>query len=351
MVPESEPGIGVLTGHSVEPEPAPAPVPAPEPEPEPGVKLGRRQLTLADPCCCNCPTAEGQASFATDGFTVMPTIVTPEVVDLLNYRLERVLRGEFDTGVPPDKSPKFNPESRVKKGKTPPALGGRSKRTLQVINVWKADSAFASVVCSPSLARAVAALGGWPRGARVANDQVWAKPPGAAPITFHRDSTYFDFTPPGVITVWIALDKMTPEVGTLEYVTGSHLWGDGRSGSASQFFDSRDNRSLVNDAARLEGIEDPANSLSVLHVLVEAGGGSVHNGRLWHGSGANQSATLPRRGLGIHFVPVRSSLPWFSPSPFCRQYTLTPVRRPVRVTGWCAHALALPLPGRSRISH
>jgi hypothetical protein len=32
-------------------------------------------------------------------------------------------------------------------------------------------------------------------GARVANDQVWAKPPGAAPITFHRDSTYFDFEP------------------------------------------------------------------------------------------------------------------------------------------------------------
>jgi hypothetical protein len=42
---------------------------------------------------------------------------------------------------------------------------------------------------SPSLARLVAQLGGW-RGARVANDQIWAKPPGAAPITFHRDSTY-----------------------------------------------------------------------------------------------------------------------------------------------------------------
>ncbi len=37
---------------------------------------------------------------------------------------------------------------------------------------------------------------------------------------------------------------------------------------------------------------------------MSAGGAGVHNGRLWHGSGKNESATLPRRGLGIHFVPA-----------------------------------------------
>ena len=52
---------------------------------------------------------------------------------VLNDRLEKVLRGQHDTGTAPDKSPRFNPETRVKKGKTPPALGGPSKRTLQVM--------------------------------------------------------------------------------------------------------------------------------------------------------------------------------------------------------------------------
>merc|ERR1711957_776123 len=33
------------------------------------------------------------------------------------------------------------------------------------------------------------------------------------------------------------------------------------------------------------------------------GGGSVHNGRTWHGSGVNISKRL-RRGLGIHFGPI-----------------------------------------------
>ena len=97
-----------------------------------------------------------------------------------------------------------------------------------MINIWKADRDFARVVLSPTLGRIVAALGGWANGARVANDQVWAKPPGAAPLTFHRDSAYFDFVPSDVITVWIALDDMEPELGPLQYVHGSHEWGDAR---------------------------------------------------------------------------------------------------------------------------
>lgn len=95
------------------------------------------------------------------------------------------------------------------------ALGGPSKRTLQVINIWKSDEAFKSLVHSKRLGKLVAKLAGWP-GARVANDQVWAKPPGASPLTFHRDTTYFDFAPNEIVTVWIALDDVDdPELGAL----------------------------------------------------------------------------------------------------------------------------------------
>ena len=79
----------------------------------------------------------------------------------------------------------------------------------------------------------------WSSGARVAQDQIWAKPPGASPLVFHRDSPYFDFVPDDVITVWIALDDMTcDDLGPLEYVAGSHRWQSqaGRQGSANLFF-------------------------------------------------------------------------------------------------------------------
>ena len=121
-------------------------------------------------------------------------------------------------------------------------------------------------------------------------------------IVFHRDSPYFDFEPSDVLTVWIALDDMDEEVGPLQYVYGSHHWGDFRSGSANQFFAKSDNKSLLFDAALKSG-HDPED-IKFETVGVRAGGAGVHNGRTWHGSGKNESPTKPRRGIGIHFVPA-----------------------------------------------
>ena len=149
----------------------------------------------------------------------------------------------------------------------------------------------------------VAELMRWPSGARVANDQVWAKPPGGAALTFHRDSAYLDFEPSDVATVWIALDDMEAELGPLEYVPASHLWGDGRVGSASQFFDTHDRHALLFDAARREGIAEPEASLRIEPLQVPTGGAGIHHGPLWHGSGPNASVSRPRRGVGVHFVP------------------------------------------------
>eukprot|EP00913_Durusdinium_trenchii_P019681 g18502.t1 len=110
----------------------------------------------------------------------------------------------------------------------------RSVRLARLVRTGRRDAQprFQRVVLSPVLGRLAATLGGW-SGARVAEDQVWIKPPGAGPLVFHRDSPYFDFEPDHVITIWIALDAMTPELGPLEYVVGSHRW-EGRRGTAAQ---------------------------------------------------------------------------------------------------------------------
>ena len=150
----------------------------------------------------------------------------------------------------------------------------------------------------------VAQLGGWKHGARLAQDQTWCKPPGAGPLVFHRDSAYFDFTPQDVITVWLALDNMDPEVGPLEYAVGSHQWGEGRHGSASQFF-SPNRRELMDDAAQRNGVKPE--DVVIRAATVRAGGVGIHNGRTWHGSGSNES-TRVRRGVGMHFVPAEARL-------------------------------------------
>jgi phytanoyl-CoA hydroxylase len=112
------------------------------------------------------------------------------------------------------------------------------------------------------------------------------------------------FTPDDVVTVWIALDDMDEELGPLEYVRGSHRWGDGRVGSSSSFFQS-DSRNLLYSAAAREGIKDAESSLEVISLAgLSAGGLSIHHGKTWHGSGKNNSTNRPRRGIGLHFVPA-----------------------------------------------
>lgn len=260
-------------------------------------------------------------AFRQDGFIICPDVLSDAAVDLLNDRLEDVLRGKYDRGKP-DKTPRLiklgKPTSsnnssamdRDAKGnqqqvaKGPIGFNGNLEnvKVLQVINMHKADSVFRKLETDPGLGSLVAQLGGWEAGARLGQDQVWAKPPGASPLVFHRDSPYFKFEPDDVITVWLALDDMDDELGPLEYVKGSHNWGDERNGSTSQFFD-KDAKRMLHTAARQEGIEP--DSLEIVSMAgLKRGAMSIHHGKTWHGSGKNTSATKPRRGLGMHFVPA-----------------------------------------------
>lgn len=286
-------------------------------------------------------------AFTQDGFAVFPEVLSRAHVDALNERLEDILRGRYDRNNRPDKTPKLlktvyrkkttklnestsaqdsvsssEPQSTREKSVARPQ--GRTTRSngkvsyaaelgftgnlsnvkvLQVINVHKADSLFRRLAVSPVLGWIVAQLAGWTEvGTRLAQDQVWGKPAGAPPLTFHRDSPYFMFSPLDVVTVWVALDDMDDEIGPLQYVKGSHEWGDGRVGSANQFFDVQATDLLCSAASRA-GVEASTLEFESMEGLL-AGGISIHDGRTWHGSGPNQSRSRPRRGLGLHYVPA-----------------------------------------------
>ena len=272
-------------------------------------------------------------SFQRDGFILVPNVVaSQEAVNTLNDRLEDVLRGNYDRRRKPDKTPRLlkgtkptisttntssihhttngNQPTTSKKEKKKKEVGAigfsgnfQNVRVLQIINIHKADSVYRRFETDPNLAKLVACLAGWEQGARLAQDQVWAKPPGAPPLVFHRDSPYFMFTPSDVVTVWLAMDDMDEELGPLEYVKSSHIWGDGRKGSANQFFQSTNPKHLVESAANYEGITlDQLEFVSLAGI--PAGSMSIHDGKIWHGSGKNRSMSRPRRGLGLHFVPA-----------------------------------------------
>lgn len=219
------------------------------------------------------------ARFHEDGLIITDRLVDVDTASRLASRFEPVFRGEFDTGVLPD-------EVNWQEGKSAPEL------TRQICNGWKGDHTIASVVLREDIGRACATLGNWP-GARVMQDNVLWKPPGARPLGYHQDNSYLQWFAPGeLITCWIALDDTSAAGGTMELVRGSHRWGE--FPPAVEFHGPEHYREEMNAAAAtLDRTPD------IVPVEVPRGGGSFHHGWTWHGSGFNHSGN-PRRALVVH---------------------------------------------------
>ena len=226
-------------------------------------------------------TAADIERFHRDGFLVLERLIAPEAAEILGARFAALFRGNFETGLHPD-------EWNWREGRDDPAL------TRQICNGWRADRAVAKLVLSAPVGRLCATLGDWP-GARLAQDNVIWKPPGAKPLGFHQDNSYIHWVvPPEYVTCWIALDETTAAGGTIEYVAGSHRWG--RFPQIPQFHAPEDYREALAAAARAVG-----RTPEITAIEVPAGGAVLHHGDTWHGSGPNRS-DKPRRALVSHCI-------------------------------------------------
>ncbi|MDE0955263.1 MAG: phytanoyl-CoA dioxygenase family protein [Pseudomonadales bacterium] len=227
------------------------------------------------------PTNNDKQGFNQQGFLVIDKILPAEQLLPLHQAFDDVFNGLFDTGVTPD-------EVNWQHGSGDPSL------TRQVCNGWKANRSIAQVVLSEDLGRSVAQLAGWP-GVRIMIDNLLSKPAGSRSLGYHQDSAYLSwFTPSDLISCWIALDDTKQAGGTLEFVIGSHKWR--KSPPSGEFHGPENYREPMQHAAQSQG-EEP----QIKYVEVAAGGGSVHHGWTWHGSGANESAR-PRRALVLHLM-------------------------------------------------
>ncbi|HUS54033.1 MAG TPA: phytanoyl-CoA dioxygenase family protein [Thermohalobaculum sp.] len=224
------------------------------------------------------------AAFARDGFLIRDRIISPADAERLRAEMERSFEGDYDSGLMPD-------EVNWKPGHDPQV-------TRQICNAWKSNRALASVILNQATGRAVARLNDWP-GTRLAQDNLLWKPPMVAGVAggtlgMHQDSAYAAWANPRLMcTVWIALDDVTAEGGTMEFARGSHLWG--QSPPIGQFHNPADYQADFRRAAHAAGVTAP----EMAPVAVPMGGGSIHHGWLWHGSGPNRTPN-PRRSVVSH---------------------------------------------------
>ncbi len=237
--------------------------------------------------------------FNSDGFLVIENVLSTEEIERAKARFEPLFRGEFDLGIQPD-------EWNWREGRDAIDL------TRQICNAWKADAVIRSIVLREDLAKMCADLKDWP-GARINQDNVLWKPPGARALGFHQDDSFQQWISPAqMMTCWMTLDDTRAEQGTIEYVKGSHLWPV--SPPITQFHAPDDPLKELRQAA-----QSINKHIEIVPIVVPAGSVVLHDGRVWHGSRAN-SGEAPRRSIVAHCMSSAAQFSGTDQSPIYNRY-------------------------------
>ncbi len=122
-------------------------------------------------------------------------------------------------------------------------------------------------------------------------DQLLIKEPKTRqPTVWHHDLTYWPIKGAQVCTLWLALDPVTKETGSVEFVKGSHLWGQRYAPIAF-----RPDLDYGEDLPPVPDIEAMRDELEFLQFEFEPGDCTLHHGMMVHGAPGNTSGTQRRR--------------------------------------------------------
>ena len=214
-----------------------------------------------------------KSSYDTDGFVVLRGFLPPAELARLQDNLDRYIREV----VPrlPDSDAFYEDKSRPE--------------TLKQLNRIQQDPFFTDYLQHPLWTSAAESLLGepaWSQGAEWFN-----KPPNTQHATPpHQDNFYFCYTPPQVLTMWLALDTIDDENGCLRYVPGSHLVPI-----------RPHNRTKTLGFS--QGISDYSDADRAREIAVHAQPGDmlIHHGNTIHRADANRSTTRHRRSFAMVF--------------------------------------------------
>jgi ectoine hydroxylase-related dioxygenase (phytanoyl-CoA dioxygenase family) len=98
------------------------------------------------------------------------------------------------------------------------------KAFIQMFNLWTHDEEARAFVFARRFAGVAAALMGV-EAVRLYHDQALFKEPGGGATPWHQDQFYWPLDTEHTITMWMPLVPVTPEMGPMEFASGSHHLG------------------------------------------------------------------------------------------------------------------------------
>jgi ectoine hydroxylase-related dioxygenase (phytanoyl-CoA dioxygenase family) len=131
-------------------------------------------------------------------------------------------------------------------------------------------------------------------------DQILVKEPKTSSRTvWHHNATYWPVAGDMICTLWAALDPVTYETGAVEYIRGSHRWGE-RFRAVS--FDP--GQQYEEDLPPVPDIEEERDRHDIVWFEMEPGDCTVHHGLTVHGAPGNQSDGMRRRAYVMRWAGV-----------------------------------------------
>lgn len=149
-------------------------------------------------------TEEHAVSYRQDGWVKVPGFISPDTAGAMLDEAKRYASGE---------------------------LGFGSHRELAMWLEWRfvardhAAEPFLSVAYAPQTAHTISLLEGHGGGIRYWNDMISCKTSSASATGWHQDFPNHPIDRVGGATVWIALDDVLPEQGSMRFLSGSHHVG------------------------------------------------------------------------------------------------------------------------------
>jgi non-haem Fe2+, alpha-ketoglutarate-dependent halogenase len=129
------------------------------------------------------------------------------------------------------------------------------------------------------------------------NTLFWIKGAGDRKfISWHQDTKYWGLSSDQVVTAWIALSTASVEAGCMRVMPGTHR---------GEVLEHEDRYHEDNMLTRGQEISAGLDEDKAVFMPLEVGQMSIHNYRLAHASGPNQSNDR-RIGISMHFMPPDS---------------------------------------------
>jgi ectoine hydroxylase-related dioxygenase (phytanoyl-CoA dioxygenase family) len=234
-------------------------------------------------------TDEEVAHYQENGWVKLEGFLSRELADELLAAAKATVGNQLEEG----EEEAFNKGLRLEK------IGGR----VQNVGYWQdyhyigRDSRvepFHSLIYSKEAGRAAQRLIGRDVGVRYSSDILAVKmpvgQPGSAPTDSHQDISSLPFDRIGPLTIWVALADLTPEHGTMRFLSGSQ-----RVGNLG--------RTRAQGMGTIEYYPDLVNRFDTSPPMaLNAGDATVHNAQVVHWAPENRT-NEPRWGYIMAFFP------------------------------------------------